>query len=90
MCTLELPLPTTYVTEIRETYSEIYTKQVSCPFKHLKLPISIKIPVTTWKIVYIYLRAILFFFISLTMLLLMCQLHGSNICGVSRPKLPWL
>ena len=51
---LELPLfqcvPTTFVTEIKETYFEIYTKQVSFPlaflFKHLKLPISIKIPVT--------------------------------------------
>ena len=64
-CILELPLwgnfniaymrqfqcvPTTYVTEIKKTYFEIYTKQVSCTlpssFKHLKLPISIKIPVT--------------------------------------------
>ena len=35
----------TYVTEIKETYFEIYNKQVSCPFKHLKLPISTKIPV---------------------------------------------
>ena len=34
--------PTTYVTEIKETYFEIYTKQVSCP---LALPISTKIPV---------------------------------------------
>ena len=52
----------TYVTEIKETYFEIYTKQVSCPlassFKHLKLPISLKIPVTIWQIVYIYMTAI--------------------------------
>ena len=27
-------------------------------FKHLKLPISIKIPVTIWQIVYIYMTAI--------------------------------
>ena len=27
-------------------------------FKHLKLPISIKIPVTFWQIVYIYMTAI--------------------------------
>ena len=27
-------------------------------FKHLKLPISIKIPVTVWQIVYIYMTAI--------------------------------
>ena len=26
-------------------------------FKHLKLPISIKIPVTIWQIVYIYMTA---------------------------------
>ena len=55
-------VPTTYVTEIKETYFEIYTKQVSCPlafsFKHLKLPISIKLPVTIWQIVYIYMTAI--------------------------------
>ena len=57
-------VPTTYVTEIKETYFEmhVYTKQVSCPlassFKHLKLPISIKTPVTIWQIVYIYMTAI--------------------------------
>ena len=49
-------------TEIKETYFEIYTKQASCPlafsFKHLKLPISVKIPVTIWQIVYIYMTAI--------------------------------
>ena len=28
-------------------------------FKHLKLPISIKIPVTLWQIVYIYMTAII-------------------------------
>ena len=28
-------LPTTYVAEIKETYFEIYTKQVSCPFAFL-------------------------------------------------------
>ena len=46
---------TTYVTEIKETFFEMYTKhtkQVSCPltssFEHLKLPVSIKIPVTIW------------------------------------------
>ena len=45
-------VPTTYGTEIKETYFEIYTKQVSCPlaflFKNLKLPISFKIPVTIY------------------------------------------
>ena len=39
-------VPTTYVTKIKETYFEIYTKQVSASFKHLKLPFSIKIPDT--------------------------------------------
>ena len=46
-------VPTTYVTEIKKTYFEIYTKQVACKlaflFKHLKMPISIKIPVTILK-----------------------------------------
>ena len=28
-------IPTTYVTEIKETYFEIYTKQVSCPLAFL-------------------------------------------------------
>ena len=56
-------VPETYVTEIKETYFEIYTKQVSCAlsissFNHLKLPISIKIPVIIWQIVYIYMTAI--------------------------------
>ena len=31
-------VPATYVTEIKETYFEIYTKQVSCTIKHIKLP----------------------------------------------------
>ena len=64
-------VPTAYVTENKEeNYLEIYIFQVSCPlslplltsFKHPKLPISIKIPVTLLKIVYIcmnYLFAIL-------------------------------
>ena len=40
----------TYVTEIKEAYFEIYTKHVHAhwfsSFKHLKLPVSIKIHVT--------------------------------------------
>ena len=43
-------VPTIYVTEIKETYFEIYTKKYHVnwlsSFKHLKLPISIKIFVT--------------------------------------------
>ena len=31
---------------------------IGFPFEHFKLPISIKIPVTTWQIVYIYMTAI--------------------------------
>ena len=42
-----------HVTEIKETYFEINTKQEHVhwlsSFKHLKLPISIKIPVTIWQ-----------------------------------------
>ena len=45
-------VPTTYVTEIKVTYFEINTKQVSYQmvslFKHINLPISIKIPVTIY------------------------------------------
>ena len=53
-------VPTTYVTEITETYFEIFIYQKSCPLalKHLKLPFLIKIPVTIWQIVYIYMAAI--------------------------------
>ena len=44
-------VPTTYVTEIKETNFEIYTLNRYhvhwlSSFKYLKLPISIKIPVT--------------------------------------------
>ena len=28
-------VPTTYITEIKETYFEIYTKQVACPLAFL-------------------------------------------------------
>ena len=48
-------IPTTYVTEIKETYFEVYTYQESCP---LALPISIKIPVTIWRIVNINMTAV--------------------------------
>ena len=57
-------VPTQYVTENKEEhYLEIYIFQVSCPlslslFKHPKLPISIKIPVTLLQIVYICMTAI--------------------------------
>ena len=40
------------------TYFEIYTKHWLSFFRHLNLPISIKIPVTLWKIVYIYMTTI--------------------------------
>ena len=50
-------VPTTYATETKESYLEIYTYQVSCPLsqylKHPKLSISIKIHVTLLQIVYI-------------------------------------
>ena len=47
-------------------------------FKHLNLPISIKILVITWQIVYIYMTAISPNLISWTILLLSWYLHGSN------------
>ena len=48
-------------------------------FKHLKLPISIKIPVTIWQILNIYMTAISPNLISSTMLFLSWLLHGSNV-----------
>ena len=57
-------VPTTYVTEIKETYFEIYTIKTSImsivftSFKHSKQPISIIIPVTLLQIVYICMTAI--------------------------------
>ena len=47
-------------------------------FKHLNLLISIKIPVTIWQIVFVYMTAISPNLISLTMLLLSWYLHGST------------
>ena len=49
--------------EIKETYFEIYSLYKYhvhwlSSFKTLKLPISIKIPGTIWKIVYIYMTAL--------------------------------
>ena len=41
--------PTTYVTEIKETYFEIYIYQEPCPLTHLNLPIKIIIPVTIFS-----------------------------------------
>ena len=48
-------VPTTYVSEIKKTYFEIYTYSLNkchvhwlSSFKHLKLPISIEIPVTIY------------------------------------------
>ena len=60
---LGIAVPTTYATEIRNTYFEIYIYQESCP---LALPLSnfstcqseLKLPVNIWQIVYIYMTAI--------------------------------
>ena len=55
-------VPATNVTAIKETYFEIYINKNHVhwlsSFKHLKLPISIKIPVTMLQIVYIYMTVI--------------------------------
>ena len=55
-------VPTTYVTDKKENYFEIYTYQVSCP---LSLPLlnfsncqSVLIPVALLQIVYICMTAI--------------------------------
>ena len=53
-------VPTTSVTEIEEAFFEIYSKTSIVPivfasYKLLKLPISIKIPVTLPQIVYTYI-----------------------------------
>ena len=54
---------TTFVTEKRENCLKVYTEQsiiavVFTSLKHLKLPISIKIPVTKQQIVFICMAAI--------------------------------
>ena len=57
-----------------------------CLFKHLNLPISIKIPVTIWQIVYIYMTAIspkfdfkIYAFAKLVVVWLkQCNLHLSS------------
>ena len=51
-------VPTTHVTEIlKYTPNKQYVHWLSI-FKHIKLPISIKMPVTIWQTVYIYMTAI--------------------------------
>ena len=45
--------PTTYVTENKENYLEIYTYQVECSLSLCQLPISINILATLREIVYI-------------------------------------
>ena len=52
-----------YVTVNKENCFKVYTESiiiyvVFTPFKYLKLPISIKIPVTIQQIVFIFMRAI--------------------------------
>ena len=86
-CTLELPLwgnSNVYQQHtllklrkliLKYTLNKDHVRWLSS-FKHLKLPISIKIPVTIWQIVYIYMTAISLNLISWTMLLLTWQLHG--------------
>ena len=55
-------VPTTYVNEIKETYMKYTLTSIMsigfASFKHLKLPISTKIPVSIWRIVHIYMTAI--------------------------------
>ena len=81
MCTLELPLwgnsnmyQQHMLLKLRKlilkyTLNKYHVHWLSS-FQHLKPPISIKIPVTIWQIVYIYMTAISPNLISLTMLLL--------------------
>ena len=56
-------VPTTFFTENKENVFEIYTEpsimsSVSTSFKHPKLPISIKIPVTLLQNAYIFMTAV--------------------------------
>ena len=75
---------TTYFSENKESYFEVYTYQVSCQLslllffkkkKHLKLPIIIKIPVTLPQIVCICMAAISLNSISITNYLLEGNTH---------------
>ena len=58
-------VPTTYITEIKETYFEIYTKQVSCTLASLFLNMSIKIPVTIWQNIYMTAISVKYAFANL-------------------------
>ena len=66
MCTNNI----NYVTEIMETYFEIYTKQVSCPFGFPLLDISICLSVLKYLSLYIYMTTLSPNLISRIMLLL--------------------
>ena len=62
-------IPATYITEIKSILKYTLNKyhvHLLSSFKHLKLPISIIIPVTIWQIVYIYMTALLPILISWT------------------------
>ena len=97
-CTLELPLwgnSNVYQQHmllklmrpvLKYTLNKYHVHWLS-PFKHIKLPISIKIPVTIWQIVYIYMPTISPNLISWTMLLLSCYLRGCIECPCSNSLL---
>ena len=104
-CTLELPLwgnSNVYQQHmllklrkpiLKYTLNKYHVHWLSS-FKHLKLPISIKIPETIWQIVYIYMTAISPNMISWTMLLfclfdLILYVHSTifQLCGTGLPGL---
>ena len=82
-------IPTTYISENKINYLEVYTLScimsiVFASFKHLKLPISIKIHVTLLHIIYICMTAVLsnfqfmnYFFANLVVVcnLMTCKLY---------------
>ena len=81
-----LCVPTTYVTEIKETYFEIYAKTsimsiVFASFKLPKLPISIKVPVALQQIAYICMAAISMDYLFANLVVVHCAVpRFSTIC----------
>ena len=74
-------VPTAYMTEkisirlLKLTLIK-YNPHCICPFQHVKLQINVKLPVTIWKIVYIYVTVLASNLISGTAILLIWYLHS--------------
>ena len=99
-CTLELPQWGNYnlyqqhmLWNIRKTIWNLHLSRIMsivfASFKHIKLPIRIKISATMLQIVYIYMTAISLNLISRTTSLLTWYLHGCKGGGMIESKWFW-